>query len=196
MDDDHADHHAHPLKRIMEPGPRPPSGPENSLPSPRHIFASDYSTTSALTHRRSPSLPFPRSTRAASSSSSTANATAVTEADRRRSNASAESMDSSQGNTYMSDRSPSSGPTMRPNLPSTTLGDATVKLTPITGRVSRAKKGIPVHVCDLCHPPKVSMDWKPVSMMGEAQVLIIICVIELYASGAFEVSGCQDSVSD
>ncbi|KAI1742589.1 hypothetical protein F4680DRAFT_21420 [Xylaria scruposa] len=29
-----------------------------------------------------------------------------------------------------------------------------VKLTPITGRVSRAKKGVPVHICDVCKPPK------------------------------------------
>ncbi|KAI0400475.1 hypothetical protein F4802DRAFT_619854 [Xylaria palmicola] len=29
-----------------------------------------------------------------------------------------------------------------------------VKLTPITGRVSRAKKGVPVHTCDKCKPPK------------------------------------------
>ncbi|PSR98986.1 hypothetical protein BD289DRAFT_65961 [Coniella lustricola] len=32
--------------------------------------------------------------------------------------------------------------------------DMPVKLTPITGRVSRAKKGVPVHVCDTCNPPK------------------------------------------
>ncbi|KAG9250199.1 putative C2H2 finger domain protein [Emericellopsis atlantica] len=28
--------------------------------------------------------------------------------------------------------------------------EAPVKLTPITGRVSRAKKGVPVHICDIC----------------------------------------------
>lgn len=32
---------------------------------------------------------------------------------------------------------------------------APVKYTPITGRVSRAKKGYPVHVCDQCKPSKV-----------------------------------------
>jgi hypothetical protein len=31
-----------------------------------------------------------------------------------------------------------------------------VKLTPITGRVSRARKGQPVHVCEQCNPPRVS----------------------------------------
>ncbi|VUC36928.1 unnamed protein product [Clonostachys rosea] len=33
---------------------------------------------------------------------------------------------------------------------------APVKYTPITGRVSRAKKGYPVHVCDQCRPNKLS----------------------------------------
>ncbi|KAI1738019.1 hypothetical protein F4680DRAFT_426828 [Xylaria scruposa] len=28
------------------------------------------------------------------------------------------------------------------------------KLIPITGRVSRAKKGVPMHICDICKPPK------------------------------------------
>jgi hypothetical protein len=28
--------------------------------------------------------------------------------------------------------------------------EAPVKLTPVTGRVSRAKKGVPVHVCEMC----------------------------------------------
>ncbi|KAK2069542.1 hypothetical protein P8C59_004110 [Phyllachora maydis] len=35
-----------------------------------------------------------------------------------------------------------------------TLGAAPLKLTPITGRVSRAKKGVPVHTCDICRPHK------------------------------------------
>lgn len=30
-----------------------------------------------------------------------------------------------------------------------------VRLTPVTRRVSRAKKGVPVHTCDICNPPKV-----------------------------------------
>ena len=31
-----------------------------------------------------------------------------------------------------------------------------VKYTPVTGRISRAKKGIAVHTCDICRPVKVS----------------------------------------
>ncbi|KAJ6783340.1 hypothetical protein PWT90_04339 [Aphanocladium album] len=46
------------------------------------------------------------------------------------------------------------GHDMRQMVPSGAMGDASVKLTPITGRVSRAKKGIPVHTCEMCRPPK------------------------------------------
>jgi hypothetical protein len=27
--------------------------------------------------------------------------------------------------------------------------------TPVTGRISRAKKGVPIHTCDICRPVKV-----------------------------------------
>ncbi|KAH6674073.1 hypothetical protein B0J14DRAFT_653390 [Halenospora varia] len=32
--------------------------------------------------------------------------------------------------------------------------DMPVKYTPVTGRISRAKKGVPVHTCDICRPAK------------------------------------------
>lgn len=46
------------------------------------------------------------------------------------------------------------------NMPIRPMGtspgpEVPIRLTPITGRVSRAKKGVPVHVCDTCNPPKV-----------------------------------------
>lgn len=44
---------------------------------------------------------------------------------------------------------------MRP-MPSAPGVDGPVKLTPVTRRISRAKKGVPVHVCETCRPPKVS----------------------------------------
>lgn len=50
-----------------------------------------------------------------------------------------------------------SGGGEQPNRPmGNPSGNPEIKLTPITGRVSRAKKGVPVHTCDLCRPPKVS----------------------------------------
>ncbi|KAI0453435.1 hypothetical protein F5B21DRAFT_505296 [Xylaria acuta] len=51
-------------------------------------------------------------------------------------------------------------PSSRSNVSSRPMSSAPgessipVKLTPITGRVSRAKKGVPVHICDVCKPPK------------------------------------------
>ncbi|KAI0473012.1 hypothetical protein GGR56DRAFT_667274 [Xylariaceae sp. FL0804] len=48
----------------------------------------------------------------------------------------------------------------RPQLPTrpapTSRGESNmpVRLTPITGRVSKAKKGVPVHTCEICRPPK------------------------------------------
>jgi hypothetical protein len=34
--------------------------------------------------------------------------------------------------------------------------DVPVKYTPITNRVSKAKKGVRIHTCDTCNPPKVA----------------------------------------
>lgn len=78
--------------------------------------------------------------------------------DRRISNTSTESMDSSyypQSHSHAFDGHPgsSSAGMARSQMPGPE-GDAP-RLTPITGRVSRARKGIPVHMCELCRPPKV-----------------------------------------
>lgn len=78
---------------------------------------------------------------------------------RRRSNVSTDSMDPS--NYGYGHAGPSSGgldpagQPMRPFGHASTGGDVPIKLTPITGRVSRAKKGMKVHTCDICRPPKV-----------------------------------------
>jgi hypothetical protein len=32
--------------------------------------------------------------------------------------------------------------------------DVPVKYTPVTGRISKAKKGVPIHTCDTCRPTK------------------------------------------
>ncbi|KAK1976799.1 hypothetical protein LZ30DRAFT_753250 [Colletotrichum cereale] len=75
---------------------------------------------------------------------------------RRRSNVSTDSMEQSNygyGHGSGSGSLDPSGPPMRPygHAPA---GDVPVKLTPITGRVSRAKKGMKVHTCDICRPSK------------------------------------------
>ncbi|KAI1438467.1 hypothetical protein GGR50DRAFT_640079 [Xylaria sp. CBS 124048] len=55
-----------------------------------------------------------------------------------------------------SNMQPSSRSNMASRPVANTSGETSVpvKLTPITRRVSRAKKGVPVHVCDICKPSK------------------------------------------
>lgn len=61
---------------------------------------------------------------------------------------------SSPGVMVAAGPSSAGGSPMRP-LGRPATPELPIKLTPITGRVSRAKKGVPVHTCDLCRPPKV-----------------------------------------
>ncbi|ORY65092.1 uncharacterized protein BCR38DRAFT_191230 [Pseudomassariella vexata] len=84
------------------------------------------------------------------SPSSTAS-TARPAPDRQPSNTSTEEMDPGYGGHGGSGSS--SNTPMRP-IGSPSGGELPIKLTPITGRVSRAKKGVPVHTCETCRPPK------------------------------------------
>ncbi|GAW19759.1 hypothetical protein ANO14919_092490 [Xylariales sp. No.14919] len=78
----------------------------------------------------------------------------------RRSVDSTESMDPASYGSYAQSSSSNMPPSSRSNVSSrpmsSTPGESNipVKLTPITGRVSRAKKGVPVHTCEICKPPK------------------------------------------
>jgi hypothetical protein len=74
-------------------------------------------------------------------------------ATRRRSNTSVDSMESIYNQAYHQ-AGPSHG-AARPFIAAGNTQEPSVKLTPVTGRVSRAKKGVPVHTCDQCRPPKV-----------------------------------------
>jgi hypothetical protein len=94
---------------------------------------------------------------------SPASAAAAFRADqpRRESNTSVDSMDQHGYGSAASSSSMggTSGGGLPPNHPRRPMGspnlEVPVRLTPITGRVSRAKKGVPVHTCDMCNPPKV-----------------------------------------
>ncbi|KAF4997071.1 hypothetical protein FGRMN_4118 [Fusarium graminum] len=66
---------------------------------------------------------------------------------RRRSNTSFESYGSSYG---LSQPGPSSNTPMRPFTAGAATVEPHVKLTPITGKISKAKKGVPVHRCNQC----------------------------------------------
>ncbi|KAI0540507.1 hypothetical protein GGR58DRAFT_522016 [Xylaria digitata] len=79
----------------------------------------------------------------------------------RRSVDSTESMDPAGYGSYAQSSSSSTmPPSSRSNVSTRPMSSAPgesnipVKLTPITGRVSRAKKGVPVHTCEICKPPK------------------------------------------
>lgn len=76
---------------------------------------------------------------------------------------SSESMDpfayGNYGHTSSSSNMPPSGRSSVSSRPMSNApgeSDVPVRLTPVTGRVSRAKKGVAVHICDICKPSKVS----------------------------------------
>ncbi|KAI1116331.1 hypothetical protein F5Y14DRAFT_78173 [Nemania sp. NC0429] len=74
---------------------------------------------------------------------------------------SSEPMDPSGYGSYAHTSSPSNMPpsgrssvSSRPMSSAPGESDVPIRLTPVTGRVSRAKKGVAVHVCDICKPAK------------------------------------------
>jgi hypothetical protein len=73
---------------------------------------------------------------------------------RRRSSGTAESMDSDGLSLGSASAAGITRQTSRGSNP-----PESVRYTPVTGRVSRAKKGQPVHVCDQCDPPRVSLQY-------------------------------------
>ena len=127
------------------------SNPDTSVSQPRRRGLLSRSTRSATT--LSPTTTTAGTDKASPSRPS------LTE---RKSVDSTESMDpASYGSYHQSSSStmPASGRSSvssRPMPSAPGERDIPVKLTPITGRVSRAKKGVPVHTCDICKPPKVS----------------------------------------
>ena len=113
---------------------------------------------SSSAHRRGQSTSYrlkQPAAAAAGSSSSTANQPL---SDRRRSSSTSDSMEQSNqlhgqpGASSSGTMNPSSTP-MRPFSATPPGGDGQlqVKFTPVTGRISRAKKGLAVHNCQLCH---------------------------------------------
>ncbi|KAL7788437.1 hypothetical protein V8C43DRAFT_287581 [Trichoderma afarasin] len=137
VDDDHVDSHS--IRRDRRPTSRTSIDQDLSVPMPRYNIPVDLSRQTSPPHILHPAAP-PLGYNSHPGG-------------RRRSNTSTDSMDSSYG---QSQNHPSyyTGAAMRPIMSGTGSGDHPVKLTPITGRVSRAKKGVPVHTCDVCRPPK------------------------------------------
>ncbi|KAK4194583.1 hypothetical protein QBC40DRAFT_259872 [Triangularia verruculosa] len=120
--------------------------PPPTAPSKRRAASSRGSQSTTTTSSTAPTAP----SRSASGTLDTATTRPPV---RRRSTTSTDSMDRSGYGSPASSSSIGGGP-MRPmpnHPPSDTMP---MRLTPITGRVSRAKKGVPVHVCELCKPAK------------------------------------------
>lgn len=119
--------------------------PLNTRPT-NSLSSTDRSTTQRTIKRKRPLRASKPSSSAGSSRSGTA---------RRRSSGAAELMDPSgfgQGGSQNN---------MRPSLPRGLEADQPVRYTPVTGRVSKAKKGQPVHVCEQCEEPKVRLSTTP-----------------------------------
>lgn len=139
VEDDHADSHS--IRRDRRPTSRTSIDQDLSVPMPRYSIPVDLSSQTSLPHIIHPAAqPLGYNNHPGG---------------RRRSNTSTDSMDSSYGQGQNHSSAYYTGANMRPIIPGGSSGEHPVKLTPITGRVSRAKKGVPVHTCDTCRPPKV-----------------------------------------
>lgn len=145
------------VKRNRESNPNSPRVPESATSTSNYASPVDQSFHSlqATLQRQSSSSYMPHS----QSFNTTASSPPGASTSRQSSNTSTEPMDSPyyyQGHIYGYGNSGlSAGGSSTPYMAGASGGDPPVKLTPITGRVSRAKKGQPVHICEICRPPKV-----------------------------------------
>jgi hypothetical protein len=110
---------------------------EQSSPSPAQAPSQNVEESTDVPRRRSPRLSKANPRPLASKPSRA----------RRQSSGTGESLES-----FESDGQSSRGSQMA-DMPSSSrqpLGPSDVRYTPVTGRVSRAKKGYPVHPCEVC----------------------------------------------
>lgn len=139
-----------PLKRAKESVPRSSRAPD-SIPS----TSSYASPTESSFPPSSEKLPTQRPSTLSHHPSVTASPSPgpSNPDSRRRSNTSSDSMDPfyyGQGHGYASGSMASSATDPRAYPATAPPNESPFKLTPITGRVSRAKKGVPVHICQEC----------------------------------------------
>ena len=138
-----------------KPASRTPQIPSSSSPTPP---PSDGKKKAPIRRRRSNRV----SKSLAQPSSSQPSTT------RRRSSASGDTMDFTTGYEAgeLHQESLSGSPQQSLRGPEAAL-EMPVRYTPVTNRVSRAKKGVPVHTCDLCRPPKVCARMVGSVMLGD-----------------------------
>jgi hypothetical protein len=128
----------------QEQASRPPIALSSETPSPS-IDDDDNKGKTPLKRRRSNRVSKPPSQPTAARQNST----------RRRSSAAGEGMEPYGFQAGASNQASNSGSPQQSSRGSEPATDMPVKYTPVTGRISRAKKGVPVHTCDICRPVKV-----------------------------------------
>ncbi|KAI1490103.1 hypothetical protein F5X96DRAFT_637988 [Biscogniauxia mediterranea] len=143
---------------IASPGNDPSRPPTSSHENPQDL--DDRLTPAAQTKRRGPSGRSTKPTATAPSSSTTISSARPSPARRRSTDSIESTMDPTRYGGPGQSSSSGMTPSGRTNMPSRPVpnvpgeGNLPIKLTPITGRVSRAKKGMPVHTCEICRPSK------------------------------------------
>lgn len=142
-----------PHKKVKESVPRSSRAPDSipstsSYASPTESsFASSSGNPTIQSSSTHPPQPLPTETASPSPGASNPDS-------RRRSNTSSDSMDPlyyGQSHGYVPGSMATSSGVPRPYPATAPPNEGSVKLTPITGRVSRAKKGQPVHICQECN---------------------------------------------
>ncbi|KAK1828153.1 putative transcription factor TDA9 [Podospora conica] len=139
-------------KNISSTAPTPQTNTRGLLSRDPELTNTNTNTTAGLS----------TTLRSLTPSSSTHQASNPRPPARRRSTTSIDSMDHTGYGSAASSSSMGAGlhhhhhhnNPMRPMPAHQAATDLPMRLTPITGRVSRAKKGVPVHVCDICRPAK------------------------------------------
>ncbi|KAG6193478.1 hypothetical protein E4U27_007234 [Claviceps purpurea] len=154
VDDEHEDFRS---RKTSASGPVPNSGSSMVPGAHRRGLESSLDTSSSRAQGTDPSsshlsssshfLPINQSTSAVANS----HLLTPSPSDRRQSIASIDSMDSHHEPRHNRRHNHGRGPDPHALRHGEEIP---VKLTPITRRVSRAKKGVPVHTCDMCRPPK------------------------------------------
>ncbi|GAB1316241.1 hypothetical protein MFIFM68171_06451 [Madurella fahalii] len=134
--------------------------PTNQHADPRHVSSPDLATEQDINQAAPAAQPKrrgagPAATISSSSSSPPSSLSAPTTrpSARRRSTTSNDSMEPRRYGSVVSPSSTSGGP-QRPVRMHPAPAQLPTRITPKTGRVSKAQKGLPVHVCTICKPPK------------------------------------------
>ncbi|KAF4982627.1 hypothetical protein FZEAL_1793 [Fusarium zealandicum] len=144
-DDEHVDPRSG--SRSSDSISRPSLRPNLSAAGSSYATSLERSTSSS-SHNNGPGPPSSLTISSIAGHSSSSNTIRDMTSRRRRSNTSVDSNEMSHGSNQPG--SSSSNTPMRPFTASMGSGEPHIKLTPITRKISKAKKGVPVHTCNQC----------------------------------------------